>query len=34
MRVKTSPLFEVARVVVRLDHAASRFIVNADHGAM
>jgi hypothetical protein len=26
-----SPLFELARVLVRLDHVAS-FIVNADHG--
>ena len=26
-----SPLFEVARVLVRLDHVA-RFIVNANHG--
>jgi hypothetical protein len=28
-----SRLFELARVLVRLDHVAS-FIVNADHGAM
>jgi hypothetical protein len=33
MRVKTSPLFELARVLVRLDHVA-RFIVNADHSIM
>jgi hypothetical protein len=26
-------LFEIARVLVRLDHVA-RFIVNADHGIM
>jgi len=26
-----SPLFEIARVLVRLDHIA-RFIVNANHG--
>ncbi len=32
-RVKTSPLFEIARVLVRLDHVAS-FIVNANHGIM
>jgi hypothetical protein len=30
MRVKTSPLFELARVLVRLDHVA-HFIVNANH---
>jgi hypothetical protein len=30
MRVKTSPLFEIARVLVCLDHVASR-IVNANH---
>jgi hypothetical protein len=30
MRVKTSPLFELARVLVRLDHVAGR-VVNADH---
>src|SRR5262245_30838159 len=30
MRVKTSPLFELAPVLMRLDHVASR-IVNADH---
>jgi hypothetical protein len=29
MRVKTSPLFELARLLVRFDHVAS-FIVNAD----
>jgi hypothetical protein len=28
-----SPLFELARVLVRLDHIA-RFIVNANHGIM
>jgi hypothetical protein len=28
-----SPLFEIARVLVRLDHVAS-FIVNANHGRM
>jgi hypothetical protein len=28
-----SPLFEIARLLVRLDHVA-RFIVNADHGIM
>jgi hypothetical protein len=28
---RTSPLFEIALVLVRLDHVA-RFIVNADHG--
>jgi len=28
-----SPLFELARVLVRLDHVASR-IVNADHSIM
>jgi hypothetical protein len=33
MRVNTSPLFEIARVLVRLDHVASG-IVNADHGMM
>jgi len=27
-----SPLFEIAHVLVRLDHGA-RFIVNANHGA-
>ncbi len=30
MRVKTSPFFEIALVLVRLDHVARR-IVNADH---
>jgi len=30
IRVKTSPLFEIARLLVRLDHVA-RFIVNANH---
>jgi hypothetical protein len=29
----TSPLFEIALVLVRLDHVA-RFIVNANHGIM
>jgi len=33
MRVKTSPLFEIARVLVGLDHVAS-FIINANHGIM
>jgi hypothetical protein len=33
MRVKNSPLFEIAGVLVRLDHVAS-FIVNADHSIM
>jgi hypothetical protein len=28
-----SPLFEIARVLVRLDHIA-RIIVNANHGIM
>src|SRR4029450_4517685 len=32
-QARTSPLFEIARVVVSLDHAAS-FIVNANHGLM
>jgi hypothetical protein len=27
------PLFEITRVLVRIDHAAS-FIVDANHGAM
>jgi len=31
MRVNTSPLFEIACVLVRLDHAARR-IVNANQG--
>src|SRR5262245_12907824 len=31
MRVKTSPLFELAHVLVRLNHVAS-WIVNANHG--
>jgi hypothetical protein len=31
--VKTSPLLEIALVLVRLDHIASR-IVNADHSIM
>jgi len=30
MRVKTSQLFEIARVLVRLDHVAS-VIVDANH---
>jgi hypothetical protein len=30
---KASPLFEIARVLVRFNHAAS-LIVNAGHGAM
>ena len=30
---ETSPLFELARVLVRLDHVAS-FIVNANHSIM
>jgi hypothetical protein len=30
---KNSPLFELAGVLVRLDHIAS-FIVNANHGVM
>jgi len=33
MRVKTSPVFEIAPLLVRLDHVASR-IVNADHRIM
>jgi hypothetical protein len=33
MRVETSPLFELARVLVRLDHVA-KLIVNANHGIM
>jgi hypothetical protein len=31
MRGKTSPLFEIALVLVRFDHVAS-VIINADHG--
>jgi hypothetical protein len=31
--IVNSPLFELARVFVRLDHVAS-FIVNANHGVM
>jgi len=31
--VSPSPLFEIARVLVRLDHVA-RFIVNANHSVM
>jgi hypothetical protein len=30
---QNSPLFEIALVLVRLDHVA-RFIVNANHGIM
>jgi hypothetical protein len=30
---QNSPLFEIARVLVRVDHAAS-FIVNANHSIM
>jgi hypothetical protein len=33
MRVKTSPVFEMALVLVRLDHVAS-LIGNADHSIM
>jgi len=33
MRAKTSPLFEIAGVLVRFDHVAS-FIVNANHRIM
>jgi hypothetical protein len=33
MRVKNSPLFEIARVLVRFNHVA-RFIVNANHSIM
>jgi len=33
MRVKTSSLFELAPVLVHLDHVAS-LIVNADHSIM
>jgi len=33
MRVKASPLFEIALVLVRLEHFANR-IVNADHSIM
>jgi len=33
MRAKTSPLFELARVFVRLNHVA-RFIVNANHSVV
>jgi hypothetical protein len=32
-RWQVPPLFEIARVLVRLDHVA-RFIVNADHSIM
>jgi hypothetical protein len=30
---KASPLFEIARVLVRFDHVAS-FVVNANHSIM
>jgi len=30
---KASPLFEIARVLVRFDHVA-RFVVNANHSIM
>jgi hypothetical protein len=33
MRVRTSPLIEIAHVFVRFDHVAS-FIVNANHSIM
>jgi hypothetical protein len=33
MKKSCSPLFEIARVLVLLDHVAS-FIVNANHGIM
>jgi hypothetical protein len=33
MRAKTSPLLELARVLVRLDHIASR-LVNTNHDIM
>jgi hypothetical protein len=33
MEKVTSPLFELARVLVRVDHVA-RFIVNANHGVL
>ena len=33
IRVKTSPLFEIACVLVRFDHVAS-LIVNANHALM
>jgi len=33
MRAKTSPLFELARVLVRLDHVASS-IANVNHSIM
>jgi hypothetical protein len=33
MRVETSPLFEIALVLVRFDHVAS-FIVTVNHGGM
>jgi hypothetical protein len=33
MRVKTLSFFELARVLVRLDHVAS-FIVNANHSVV
>jgi hypothetical protein len=31
MRTTRSPLFEIARVLVRLNHIASCIIVNANH---
>jgi hypothetical protein len=33
MRAKNLPFFELAHVLVRLDHVASR-IVNANHGVV
>jgi hypothetical protein len=33
LRAKTSPLFEIARLLVRLDHVAS-VIVNPNHSIM
>jgi len=33
MALVISPLFEIARVLVRLDHVASR-IANANHGVI
>jgi hypothetical protein len=33
MRVKNSPLFEIALVLVRFDHTA-RSIINANHSIM
>jgi hypothetical protein len=32
-KIQALPLFEIALVLVRLDHVA-RFIVNANHGSM